>query len=309
MKIDKPVPNKLNFGDDLNYWLWPKLIPECINDDKDGIHFLGIGTLLKARRIKEKLRHADKVVIFSSGCWGGNLPILGDRCHIYGVRGPRTAKALGLDESMVLGDGAYLLRNLIPLPKTKGASIGFVPHHGSEQNVNWPAICALAGVKFISPRQPVESFLAEIADCKAVIAEAMHGAIASDALRIPWVAACFSPNFREEKWLDWAESMSLELTIHALRMNDQDSLNPVQPFKTTPKRIAAIHSVGPKLKRLFSRSKKSAPTTEMQLSAKLRYIAESAPRQMSSDTAVASTLYRLNHALESLKKDYSSGQI
>ena len=33
-----------NFGDDINQWLWERLLPDCWDDD--GIHFAGIGTII-----------------------------------------------------------------------------------------------------------------------------------------------------------------------------------------------------------------------------------------------------------------------
>ena len=35
-----------NFGDDLNAWLWPKLIPEVLDDDESRAMLLGIGSIL-----------------------------------------------------------------------------------------------------------------------------------------------------------------------------------------------------------------------------------------------------------------------
>lgn len=309
MKLDQPSSGKLNFGDDLNSWLWPQLIPECLREN-DGIHFLGIGTLLKAKRFKKQLRSECKIVIFSSGSWGTNLPQLDRRCHIYGVRGPRTAHALGLSDDMVIGDGAYLLRKVIHPPDVKGALTGFIPHHGSERYVDWQEICVAAGVRFISARQPVDSFLAEIAECKTVIAEAMHGAITADLMRIPWVAVKFAPNFREEKWLDWAESMSLELTFHRLPLVYQTPLPFWKSIENHSKRMAWRFSIGPlKWSNLPAAYKTSPHNLYTELASKLEWLAKSAPTQLSSETALEFTEYRLNKALEKLRSDYASCRI
>lgn len=38
--------NAMNFGDELNPWIWNRLIPEVFDDNEDAI-FIGIGTLLE----------------------------------------------------------------------------------------------------------------------------------------------------------------------------------------------------------------------------------------------------------------------
>jgi len=208
---------KINFGDTLNEWLWPKIIDAEFKDN-DQSFFLGIGTILTSKRIKEiETKGAKQVTVFSPGTWGTEPILLKDKkWKFYGVRGPRTAKALGLTEDFITGDGAYLLRNFYPDSDQKGKAIGFIPHHGSEIFVDWSDICQKAGLKYISPQQQPENFISDLYECESVITEAMHGAIAADALRIPWKAVKFSPSFSSFKWYDWAEALNIELNIHDL---------------------------------------------------------------------------------------------
>ncbi len=85
-----------NFGDDLNAWLWPRLIPDLLDDNPDTL-FLGIGTLLNNR-----LPSRPRKVVFGTGAgYGESLPSLDERWRIYCVRGPLTAMALGLPECWV----------------------------------------------------------------------------------------------------------------------------------------------------------------------------------------------------------------
>src|SRR5690554_3497925 len=109
MKLECCENGNPNVGDDLNYWLWPKLIPELLDEDSQHA-FLGIGTLLTDKRINQQLAKTKTITILSSGAWGPQAPKAQPHWRIYGVRGPRTAMWIGADPSKVVGDGAYLLR-------------------------------------------------------------------------------------------------------------------------------------------------------------------------------------------------------
>lgn len=213
-----------NFGDDLNPWLWPQLLGDELFVKQDGIYLVGIGTVLTSKRLNIQLADAKEIVIFSSGTWDDFAPALSDKCKVYGVRGPRTAKRLGLSADKIIGDGAYLLRKLELPAIIKNNDIGFIPHHGSEQYINWEEVCKIAGIKFISAKQPVESFLDELRSCKRIITEAMHGAIVADAMRIPWTPVKFSPLFCEEKWFDFSETMKLDICFHKLPFLSQNAM-------------------------------------------------------------------------------------
>ncbi len=83
----------MNFGDDLNRWMWKRFLPENFWDEGDGCLFLGIGTVLGGG-----LPVADRYIVFSSGAGYGPLPpgFGSPAWHVVCVRGPLTAKVLGL---------------------------------------------------------------------------------------------------------------------------------------------------------------------------------------------------------------------
>jgi hypothetical protein len=197
-----------NFGDELNHWLWPKLLPGVFDDDETEL-FLGIGSILF-----HDYPPLAKKIVFGSG-YGGYTPPprIDETWEVYFVRGPRTAHVLGLDPQLAVGDAAILLR-LIPeaLPAAEPRRLGtaYMPHWDSAVSEQWESLANRAGLGFIDPRWPVERVLAAIRSCDLLVTEAMHGAIVADALRIPWVPVLPHPVHRF-KWYDFAEALGVEM--------------------------------------------------------------------------------------------------
>jgi hypothetical protein len=200
-----------NFGDELNTWLMPKVFPDFFDAD-DSTLFLGIGSV-----IFDSHKASARKIVFGSGYGGYTpLPVFDQNWKFYCVRGPRTAKACGLDESKVAGDTAILIYNYRALFPPTTIPCSFIPHWQSIARGHWQTACRLAGIHFIDPRLPVETVLAELQASRMVITEAMHGAIVSDALRVPWVPMLPIHPSHRWKWLDWAEALGLDLRPHRL---------------------------------------------------------------------------------------------
>ena len=311
MKLECCENGNPNVGDDLNYWLWPKLIPELLDEDSQHA-FLGIGTLLTDKRINQQLAMAKTITILSSGAWGPQAPKAQPHWRIYGVRGPRTATWVGADPSKIVGDGAYLLRKFVSSGLTPQLSrpIAFVPHHRSEDFVDWATICQAAGVKLVSPRQSVNSFFEQLMSCKLVVTEAMHGAIIADALRIPWTPVKFSSSFQEDKWLDWADSMSISLDFQSLPHLVQHPLPFGKRLENQFKRFLGKSGVKrSKWGELKALPKPASPSEIGALVMAIEKVVKNDRWQLSSEQAVLNIEKLLDDAVEELISDHRRGQL
>lgn len=192
-----------NFGDDLNPWLWPKLVPHLIDDDSSAL-LVGIGTLLNHRLPDDKTLH-----IVGSGVGYGQLPQVTDKWKVHALRGPYSAKALNLDPQLAVTDSALLLRNVMEPQNSLNGDVGFMPHYLSCRSADWQNIAEACGLRFISPEWSVERVFAEMAKCRLLLTEAMHGAIVADALRLPWKALILGEHVNRHKWQDWLSTVNM----------------------------------------------------------------------------------------------------
>jgi succinoglycan biosynthesis protein ExoV len=194
-----------NFGDELNPWLWNRLLPGVLDDD-ERILFLGIGTVLN--NIIPENPHK---VVFGSGFGYGTPPVINERrWHFYCVRGPQTAQKLGLPPDLAITDPAALLAR-IDLPKYKKKhKFSYIPHHTSSRRGNWSDVCQATGINYIDPLAEVETVISSIASSEVIITEAMHGAVIADALRVPWIPVRAYNRINRFKWNDWCASLKIE---------------------------------------------------------------------------------------------------
>lgn len=195
---------KGNFGDDLNPWLWNRIIAELLNEDDKEI-FIGIGTLINHRLPSHPVKH-----IFGSGFGYGSLPNIDNSYRIHALRGYKTAEALNIDRSLVITDAAVLIRTVnFTTSVEKPFKFGLIPTGYSIKNYNWQRVCEDLGLKFISCHWEVDKVLFSISQCQTLICEAMHGAIVADAMRIPWIPVSLYGNLLNFKWEDWLSTLSL----------------------------------------------------------------------------------------------------
>jgi len=236
-----------NFGDMLNPYIFPRLLPGYFDDDSREL-FLGIGTILGHPL---EFPEARRVIVFSSGyAMGdektyGSPPKLDGRYEIVCVRGPLTVESLGLPMEKAVADGALLLKYL-DLPKTERKhAFAYMPHHVSEGMYQWwEHIAQQAGMAFISPQQPVEQVIRQIQQTEVLITEAMHGAIVADVLRVPWIGVRAYEHINVFKWRDWGLSLGMDVVLQTLpslfnRRKREDML-----AESLPSQIRSLQPLG-----------------------------------------------------------------
>jgi succinoglycan biosynthesis protein ExoV len=198
MKLFYYQDDMANFGDDLNDWLWPKIIPNILDNDESHL-LLGIGSILN-----HKLPFAEKYTVLGSG-WGyGKAPNIDENWNIICVRGKVSCKELNIPEELGIIDPAYLLQDLIKEPIQKKYPLSLIPHAQSLEVGHWEEICKSLGIHLIDPRTTdIEFFVEEVRSSEKIITEAMHGAIIADCFGVPWVGYSAYDYINSIKWNDW----------------------------------------------------------------------------------------------------------
>lgn len=208
---------KGNFGDDLNAWLWPQFFGP--HDPSSPNAFVGIGSILC--HDSPLFRHLDnrRKIVFGTGVRPAYRSFAFDEhWDVRFLRGPLSAGYFGHEHSFI-ADAAYALglsadyERIAATPKKYKVSV--IPYFRSLSFFDWKKVCDELGYHFISPtaENGIVHTLEEIAASETVIAEAMHGAIIADILRVPWSRFVLSTPFTEGsgvsefKWMDWLFSI------------------------------------------------------------------------------------------------------
>lgn len=204
-----------NFGDDLNPWLWDRLLPGW-RGWTSGRVLVGVGTLLNATLTDRDGDPPRRYLVAGAGVgYGGEaLPDMtdADRWDIRALRGPHSARRLGLPNALGLLDPAAMASDFPEFHSiTTGSHPLFIPHEASVDRHDWAAACAEAGIAYASPRWPPIRVIAAIAGAGSVLAESLHAAILADAFRVPWRPVRIGWQIYEPKWRDWAAALEIPL--------------------------------------------------------------------------------------------------
>lgn len=190
-----------NFGDELNFYLWDKLLPPAGHVLRPDLLFFGVGTLLK-----EPLPPGPKLV-FGAGAGYGRIPKVTSEWDVRFVRGQDTALRLGLSPEKAISDPGILVAIMQSRASAPRYPVAFMPRFSDADVLRPPAI--RSGFHFVDPRWPVEQVLDHLAACGTLVTEALHGAVVADALRIPWLPVLYEPG-HEFKWKDWLSMFEMD---------------------------------------------------------------------------------------------------
>jgi len=296
-----------NFGDDLNPWLWSKLLPGYFDED-NSVLFVGIGSIIN-RQVPEK----PFKVVMGSGVGYGKPPSISEKkWRIYCVRGPLSAKALGLQKEFGIGDCAILVRS-IQLPNlNKVHRVSYMPHQTSAALGDWEKVCKEVGINFIHPGWDVETVLLNILKTELLITEAMHGAVVADAMRIPWIPVRAYYGVPKFKWNDWCQSLGLEYRPSNLPcLLRQDKLATVLRNRFIEKRNRLKSIIRPSLAVLTFLGRTFSKITEQRremLAARLLSRIMGSQPVLSDDNVIASVTDQLLEKLEMFKMDFDLGR-
>jgi succinoglycan biosynthesis protein ExoV len=163
---------KDNFGDALNPIIFNHFLPNFFDNNSEEL-VLGIGSILGF-----PMEEARRKIVFSSGFGAGqpsvygSVPSIDQSFEVVCVRGPLTAKILGLPTETAVTDGAALLRFFDFPTLNKRYQVSFMPHISSEAIYDWETICKKVGFHYISPRQLPMEVIMQIRQSELLIAEA-----------------------------------------------------------------------------------------------------------------------------------------
>jgi pyruvyltransferase len=174
-----------NFGDALN----PIVIRELLGTDVEWAplgreDLVCIGSVLDTY-----VRDGGQGRIFGSGSRTGMLSASSlDPNRVVGVRGLRTAAALGLPDSAAIGDPGLAIRNLVASVPVSGRGRPVVLPHFSDFVGDRKRVIdefARRGYDVVLPNMPPLEIAAAVGAAEHVLTTSLHAVVFADALDVP----------------------------------------------------------------------------------------------------------------------------
>jgi succinoglycan biosynthesis protein ExoV len=276
-----------NFGDELNTVLWPQLLPNFFDDNPVEL-FLGIGSVFDARHDTAAIK-----VVAGAG-YGGyqTLPVLDASWIVHWVRGPRTARLLGLTEEYGLGDPAMLLTG--PANDCAG-SIGYMPHFESHARRLGRGGDRRGYRRDRPTRRPGRDPRRD----RQLPGTAQRGnarRIVADAMRVPWIALRPLVQVHRAKWYDWADALGLRVRFHPLAASSLSERLRISPLAASHHGRQLLDRVGPVLAGAGQRR-------FVEQAAQSLASAATAPPQLSAATALDRCRTRMLERIEILRRN------
>ncbi len=233
-----------NFGDDLNRDFFELATNLELDKLKINEAILGIGSILNYNT-----KGYDKIHVLGSGSGVKSLNIPNRHDYrFWFVRGPMTAKALGLDTHFALTDPAILIPEVYNIhpEKRKDNKALFIPHFISSENAAWGEACTANNILYRPATSKLHDICTDICRSEIVITESLHGAVLADSYRVPWILVATPPVAKSDfKWHDWAASLNLKYDYAKLPWLWTKQMSIFERFDGAVKYSLSRISIGP----------------------------------------------------------------
>ena len=179
-----------------------------------------VGSIMNvARNNHLALREDDtKPWIWGTGCIGNLTGDFLDNVQVALLRGPMTAKKLGI-EARGFGDPGLLIADAMGEEIARSHKVGLVLHHSHLVD---PALVALADahrdIEMIDVRSDPREVCRAIAACRFVVSSSLHGLVVADSFGVPnrWLDPTGIHRKPEFKFLDYAAGIGRKLDVPIL---------------------------------------------------------------------------------------------
>lgn len=185
----RELSGQRNFGDDLAPILIERLTYRPVEfASLASCDIISTGSILDqaidVTRKRFLSRPFHQTLVWGSGSFGTIKPGY-HHLNVTAVRGPRTKQALGLPDSVAIGDPALLLPRIIAQPQ-KSHRWGIIPHIVHQQMPLIANLLKQPNTIMIDLGSPDPLATArQIASCEFIISSSLHGLITADAFGIP----------------------------------------------------------------------------------------------------------------------------